>query len=333
LRAFALGGEPERLRALSELRGSGNDELIRVTANRLALYTGNDRAAARVVPLLLDRGLPPDVQAHARIWLAQLEIMHGRWSAADTQLAAAATLNAALALEQRALVAALPFAPGGTSAAAAAEAALARWDAERTPATTFPWLAVYNGLHGIIREYLLGLLELRRGDAAAAAQRAAALAGRGGKPEAREFARGLGESLRADAAAAAGHVDALARFDAARPRVSEGLLESQFGSQAYERWTRAELLFRLGRWQQAEAWYAGLAETTIDGMLYLAPAELRLAETRDRLGDRRAAAAHYTRFIELWRNADPELQPRVLAARARLRQLVAPAASPPPGKT
>ena len=125
----------------------------------------------------------------------------------------------------------------------------------------------------------------------------------------------------ARAAAKPGLASKLAVADAARLRVSEGLLESQLGSQALERWARAELLVRLGRAQQALPWYASLAETSIDGLIYLAPAELRQAEIWDSLGNGRAAAAHYARFVELWTNADVELRPQVERARKRLTAL------------
>jgi tetratricopeptide (TPR) repeat protein len=39
------------------------------------------------------------------------------------------------------------------------------------------------------------------------------------------------------------------------------------------------------------------------------------------LGDTAAAVAHLARFAELWSNADPELQPRVEAARRTLAGL------------
>ena len=45
-----------------------------------------------------------------------------------------------------------------------------------------------------------------------------------------------------------------------------------------------------------------------------------LAATYERLGElyEAKARANYTRFIALWKDADPDLQPRVRAARARL---------------
>ncbi len=48
---------------------------------------------------------------------------------------------------------------------------------------------------------------------------------------------------------------------------------------------------------------------------------LSLARIFDQKGDTASAIAHYREFIELWKDADPELQPRVAAARERLRQL------------
>jgi tRNA A-37 threonylcarbamoyl transferase component Bud32 len=53
----------------------------------------------------------------------------------------------------------------------------------------------------------------------------------------------------------------------------------------------------------------------------LALIEERLAQLYDNKGARDSAATYYAKFIDLWKNADPELQPRVAAARARLARL------------
>ncbi|NJD11013.1 MAG: hypothetical protein FIB01_11460, partial [Gemmatimonadetes bacterium] len=328
LRAFATGSAGERDRAVAELRASGNDELVRITANRLAVYGRSLDGARRVLPLLLSPGLAPDVRAHAHVWLGELDVARGQWQAADRALAAAAALAPVLAAAARAYLAARPFAPAEPARAAAAEAALLRIDAEGAAATSYPWLAVYNGLHPAIREYLLGLLALKRGDTTATRVRAQALTARAARTtarEAREFERGLAESLRAHVAAAQSRgPEALARCDAARLRVSEGLLESQLGSQACERWARAELLVRLGRLREALPWYATLSEMFIDSQIYLAPAELRQAELYERLGEDSTAARHYQRFLELWSSADPALRPQVEHAQRRLQALAAP---------
>jgi tetratricopeptide (TPR) repeat protein len=61
------------------------------------------------------------------------------------------------------------------------------------------------------------------------------------------------------------------------------------------------------------------------GRLYIpvmiGPFEKRLGELYEAKGDRAKAATHYTKFVELWKNADPELQPKVAEVRKRLARL------------
>jgi hypothetical protein len=47
----------------------------------------------------------------------------------------------------------------------------------------------------------------------------------------------------------------------------------------------------------------------------------RLGELYEAAGDRQRAASHYSAFIELWKTADPELQPRVQDVKRRLARL------------
>jgi len=47
-----------------------------------------------------------------------------------------------------------------------------------------------------------------------------------------------------------------------------------------------------------------------------------LAKLYDDMGDRERAIEYYRRFTDLWENADPELQPRVAAARRRIQELL-----------
>jgi DNA-binding SARP family transcriptional activator/Tfp pilus assembly protein PilF len=73
---------------------------------------------------------------------------------------------------------------------------------------------------------------------------------------------------------------------------------------AYERFLGTHFMNRL--WYDAE-WRGPILE--------------RLGQLHEARGDRDRAAEHYTEFIELWRDADPELQPRVREARRRLAAL------------
>jgi putative intracellular protease/amidase len=54
---------------------------------------------------------------------------------------------------------------------------------------------------------------------------------------------------------------------------------------------------------------------------YLASSCRRAGELHEAKGDTRKALRRYRQFVELWRNADPELQPEVEAVRARIRAL------------
>ena len=72
------------------------------------------------------------------------------------------------------------------------------------------------------------------------------------------------------------------------------------------------------------AWSPVAVRTSMDRIWVedeLAPIHEWLADYYDQRGDRAAAVRHYARFIEIWQQADPELQPRVASARERLQQL------------
>ena len=49
----------------------------------------------------------------------------------------------------------------------------------------------------------------------------------------------------------------------------------------------------------------------------------RLGQLYDEQGDLENAAKYYAQFVELWAEADPELQPRVEAAQKRLDEIFA----------
>ena len=55
--------------------------------------------------------------------------------------------------------------------------------------------------------------------------------------------------------------------------------------------------------------------------LTLAPTYERLGELYAGRGDRAKAREYYGRFVDLWKDADPELQPYVAQGRAALKRL------------
>jgi tetratricopeptide (TPR) repeat protein/tRNA A-37 threonylcarbamoyl transferase component Bud32 len=94
-------------------------------------------------------------------------------------------------------------------------------------------------------------------------------------------------------------------------------MEAQFG-RAFE---------QLGETDSAIAHYQKLLEIRIAipsiGWSYAAQSHQRLGELYEAKGEFTKAADHFARFIELWAKADPELQPAVKDARARLAAIKA----------
>jgi tetratricopeptide (TPR) repeat protein len=97
----------------------------------------------------------------------------------------------------------------------------------------------------------------------------------------------------------------------------EGGVDSPFTTHFHERFARPELLYELGREDEALPWYRALAYD----LLYSGPAELRQAQIYEHKGDRRRAVEHYARFVELWAESDAELQPMVRQAQQALARL------------
>ncbi|HET7111588.1 MAG TPA: tetratricopeptide repeat protein, partial [Gemmatimonadales bacterium] len=55
---------------------------------------------------------------------------------------------------------------------------------------------------------------------------------------------------------------------------------------------------------------------------YMAPTLFRLGQLYQGAGDRAHAMEYYGRFVELWKNADPELQPKVTEAKKAMAELM-----------
>jgi tetratricopeptide (TPR) repeat protein len=57
---------------------------------------------------------------------------------------------------------------------------------------------------------------------------------------------------------------------------------------------------------------------------YLAGTYKRLGELYEQQGNARKALEYYDKFVALWKNADPDLQPRVADVRRRIARLSDP---------
>ena len=108
----------------------------------------------------------------------------------------------------------------------------------------------------------------------------------------------------------------------AEPRLLPGQCDQRVGQHSQgERFLLAETLYDLGRYEEAIPWYANIAQIAPYEVAHRSISYLRLGEIYDRQGDGDRAAEYYGKFIELWDDADPELQSHVEAARSALATL------------
>jgi tetratricopeptide (TPR) repeat protein len=242
--------------------------------------------------------------------LGAVQLLRGRPAAARAELARAAELfPAGRASYLLPWIDTLSFVPSTPGQLAAAQEAVRRMD---------PGL---DASFAPARSYLTGALAVRAGDFPAA--EAAALQLEQTPFEGSAIAGDLALAVRARMAAAHGeHAQALALLEKQRLRLPARYVGT-FPTIA-EPALRASLLEVLGRPREA----LRLSEAvTFYNLIVpaMVPAGLvREARLLESLGEREAAIEKYERFVELWKDCEPALQPEVAKARTRLAQLRGP---------
>jgi tetratricopeptide (TPR) repeat protein len=286
----------------------------------IAVYLNDFKRAVDFADAALASPRPQSLRAPVHRLLGLLALAQGRWSAAGPEFAQAES-NIPSVKRLHALSATWPFLAVPEPELASLRTELEQWDPSADPPEPNEGLAAT--LRPELRLYLLGLLSSRLGQHERALEYAAELEGMKPTPEAAELVRDLSRTIRADVALKRGNAaDALKLLEPVKGEVPPELITTPFFSQEGSRYLRAEALYQLGRDQDALRWFTHAFEGTPNELVYLAPSHLRQAELYERLGDRKQAVEHYSRFIQLWNSCDPELRPRVTEARARLASLV-----------
>jgi tetratricopeptide (TPR) repeat protein len=321
-RAVAFADTAETTRFMAALR-KASDAIAQRTGGIVVYTTGDLVAGRRIWRLFTEPSRARGLRVLAHLTLAKIEIMSGRWSAAKVEIDSVMPLDSATALEHRAILSLWPLLQVPRSELVALRHSLERWKATPGPSNESFVTAEHAPAHPYLRLYLLGLLGARLGDHARALEYAAELERRAGASFAPVFVRGLGRGVRVEVARARGRADqALAISDSAgfwAPSAREELKvdhgSSPFYMQEYDQFIRAELLHTRGRDGEALQAYRGIADHLFHSG---APAHLRLAEIYERQGERQKAREHYARFVELWKDCDPELRPLVEDAQRRM---------------
>jgi tetratricopeptide (TPR) repeat protein len=324
--AFARADTVAEERAIARLR-AGDDLRKFLAVNAATTLPSLHGTQVLATRLLTEPSLSPEVRAYGHIVMAHLSLAQGRWREAQRHLAAADSLDPATALEDRALLTLAPLLDPPRGDLLALRARLERWDAARVPrsAAATPWFTPHDGLHAVLRLYLLGAVSVRLGDSPAALRYASHLEGFDPTTEQGILGRSLAHSLRAQGYHAAGRrAEEVREFELGELHAMwDRTYSSPFFSQSSERFLRADALQALGRRPEALRWYESVWMQNCLDQIYSAPSHLRRAEIYESLGDREHAIEQYRRFVELWRDADPELRAEVERARRHLEEVTA----------
>ncbi len=320
LRAFAAGDQVAAREVIQEYSRLRSDAVF--TGIWTVSYTGDPAAVGSLARLLTDDQRPGDVRAAGHLLLATAELSRGRPRSGRRELAEAAGINPAWALELGTIWAVSGMMPGKW-ALDSLRVALDRWDPAGVVPSQAPsaFLSAHGDAHRLLKTYLIGLVDARRGKADAAALAAANLERAAGPAVDTTLAANLARGLRAEALSRAGRGrdrDALALLEAPGRHSPYALaVASTFHAGVRERFLRAELLSQLGRPDEALTWYASVGDGSVYDLPYVAPAHLRAAAVLEAQGRPGEAAELYRRVVELWRDAEPELRTSVEEARRR----------------
>jgi DNA-binding SARP family transcriptional activator len=298
-------------------------------AINVAKHTDDLEGAARLARLMTDGAAAPAVRKQGHYVLALLAMARGRRTEANAELRAMAGSEgeglAAYDVLFRAWLAATPALAVPAAELRSVRVTLERWQPptggpdQRGPA----WHSIEWAFGPAIRLYLLGLVTARLGEEDGALAHASELERLRLAADSANLLTDLALEIRALAAAENGRkAEALAIIQRQKLTVRwmYDILNPLY-FRPFGRLLRADLLRHTGRHADALAWYSSFAWSASPEFVYLAPVNFGQAQSHAALGHRPEAEEYYRRFIERWRDADPELQPQIARARQRLAEL------------
>jgi len=323
VRAFGSRDETAQDRILAEAPERG--ELVAIAAGLLARARGDIQAAATLLRHRNFDALSVERKTD-EIYLrgARYGVSLGRFDSAWTELDRVAEVYPMWADLYRVLWSTAPFAPSIEQDFESLRRSIWSWNlTEIHPSVTGPGQRAHDLLAPQLRLYALGRLSLKLGEWEDALRYADELEALDNPPEALSFAADRALGLRAHVLFERGRLEeALEALDDQPRRIRiQWLYAAPFYPAPEDRFLRGEIYSRLERHDEALRWYATINVVTGYDSPYLAMSHFRRAEIYDRLGESGNAAEHYERFIDLWRDCDPELQPVVDDARRALQRL------------
>ena len=324
LQAFARA-EPELEDAVVERLARAPDVIIALATWDVAAWTKNLDGAMRLAGLMADPSRSLEVRTVGHVWLVHMRLAKGQYRAARAELDQMAALDSVAALEYRALLTAFPYMPADEAELRDLLARLAALDPHAVAPSGNPsiFFSAHDGLHPVLLEYLLGILNVQLGEYERAESHARALDSLPGPPGTGTMLSDFATSIRAQVLLTQGRpLEALARLEGVQREIWYNVaIASTFWAQPLERFLLAETLLELGRDDEAIPWYVNVAQVAPFEVAHRSIAYLRLGEIYERKGEGARAAEYYGRFVDSWDDADPELQPHVEAARRALSSM------------
>jgi len=227
--------------------------LARVALQRISTDV-RDRSAARSYATVLVAG--PGTAGDGLLTLATLDVANGQWDAAATHYRSAGLLDPDQSAEHRALSALAPSVVVSTDTLRALRIAL-----QSRRAGSVPWSGDLSTLElDDVRQYLVGVLSVRLGDAAGVTAAVQALTKR---PAAESrLAAALSQAVTGHWQLRLGNpAAAIVAFEGSIPDLPARLrLQHPALGQHLDRLARAETLRRLGRQDEARRWYVSVRE-------------------------------------------------------------------------
>jgi DNA-binding SARP family transcriptional activator/tetratricopeptide (TPR) repeat protein len=302
LRAFSSGNEIEKARVVTLLARS-RPMTVGIAFTDVVLYARDFTGARRLSRFFVKLTRAPEENALSRFVLAHLELAFGRSAVAFEELREAAAHEPAWALEFTGLFAILPFVALPTAELSRVRDELLIAAEQEVAPHRNRALAVHNGVHRVAQHYLGGMLNARLGLYADAERVASVLCAGGESPA---FCSGLAASIRSSIAAYEGDdARALRLLESAQgPVWYQDAISTPLRARVHDRYSRGELLRRLGRHDEALGWYRALGESSPYELPFVAAAAVRQGEILVAHGDRVAARQQFARALTMWKHAD-----------------------------
>jgi tetratricopeptide (TPR) repeat protein len=320
MRAFALGDSSTQQEVLEELREGTDRRAFNSLSHSVSVYLEDLEGAAKIFEANAEAQGIQGTQGTAYVAAAR-----GQLRSALDELKRFEERDPLPAAVFGAMLEAVHFLPIPREELQRTREALDYWG-QPAPEDTLAANDFHRRNRDVVRmmwPYLTALISERLGDEDLALRDAAKIEQVADSSGLRGWALDCARGIRARVAWKQGQVRE------AQSLIAEVPIESLWWGFGYimrlrtnERYLRAEILRSTGRYEEALGWYEGLVATQFFEIPYLAMSHLRRAEIYEQLEDSEGAIRHYSRFVELWKDCDPELKPMVEDAQRRLETLL-----------